>query len=223
MRSAKAQAVYEQLRHAYPDARCELDFDGPFQLLIATVLSAQSTDKGVNKVTPKLFQRCPNAAALAAIDRAELEEIIRPTGFYHQKAASLKGIAEALLHDFDGQVPTSIEELTTLPGVGRKTANVVRGHAFGLPGITTDTHVMRLAARLGWTTAGTPVAIEQDLEAIFDQADWTMLCDVVIFHGRRCCHAKKPACGACPVASLCPSFGDGPTDPVAAKALVKTD
>jgi len=218
----QAAMQYERLRATYPDAHCELDFDGPFQLLIATVLSAQSTDKGVNKVTPVLFARCPDAAAMAQIDRSELEEIIRPTGFYRQKSASLQGIAEALVHDFDGQVPRGIDQLTRLPGVGRKTANVVRGHAFGMPGVTADTHVMRVSRRLGWTTSTKPEDVERDLNALFPQPEWTMLSDVTIFHGRRCCHAKKPACGACPVADICPSFGEGPTDKDEAKALVKT-
>lgn len=216
-----AATMFGRLKATYPDAHCELDFANPFQLLIATVLSAQSTDVGVNKVTPILFARCENPAALAAIDRAELEDIIKPTGFFRQKAASLQGIAEVLLHDFDGQVPTSIEQLTSLPGVGRKTANVVRGHAFGLPGITTDTHVMRVARRLGWTTSDKPLVVESAMATLFDEPDWTLLSDVVIFHGRRCCHAKKPACGACPLADMCPSFGAGPTDFDEARGLVK--
>ena len=199
--------VYERLKATYPDAHCELDFDGPFQLLIATVLSAQSTDKGVNKVTPGLFARCPDAVALAEIDRAELEEIIRPTGFFRQKAASLQGIAGALVDDFDGQVPQDIDSLTKLPGVGRKTANVVRGHAFGLPGITADTHVMRVSRRLGWTSSDKPEQVERDLNAAFPEAEWTMVSDVLIFHGRRCCNAKTPACADCPVADSCPSAG----------------
>lgn len=202
-----ADQTYARLRATYPDAHCELDFDGPFQLLIATVLSAQSTDKGVNKVTPVLFARCPDAAALAAIDRAELEEIIRPTGFFRNKAAALQGIAEALVADFGGEVPSDVDALTRLPGVGRKTANVVRGHAFGLPGITADTHVMRVSGRLGWTSSNKPEQVERDLNALFPEADWTMLSDVLIFHGRRCCQAKAPACDVCPVADACPSVG----------------
>jgi len=202
-----ANQTYGRLRATYPDAHCELDFDGPFQLLIATVLSAQSTDKGVNKVTPTLFARCPDAAAMAAADRAELEEIIRPTGFFRNKAASLQGIAEALVADFAGEVPRDIDDLVKLPGVGRKTANVVRGHAFGLPGITADTHVMRVSGRLGWTSSSKPEQVEQDLNALFPEAEWTMVSDVLIFHGRRCCYAKAPACDACPVADVCPSFG----------------
>jgi len=200
-----AQLIFERLRQAYPEADCELDFAGPFQLLVATVLSAQSTDKGVNKVTPVLFARCPDAVALATIDRAELEDIIRTTGFFRQKAASLQGIAEALVERFDGQVPSDIDALTALPGVGRKTANVVRGHAFGLPGITADTHVLRLARRFGWTTSTKPEVVERDLNQLFPQADWTTVSDVTIWHGRRCCHAKKPACADCPVADLCVS------------------
>jgi len=201
-----AAEMYARLLATYPDACCELDFDGPFQLLIATVLSAQSTDKGVNKVTPGLFARCPDPAALAAIERAELEEIIKPTGFFRQKAASLQGIASGLVEVFDGQVPHSIEDLTTLPGVGRKTANVVRGHAFGLPGITADTHVMRVSKRLGWTESTKPEDVERDLHALFPEDSWTIVSDVTIFHGRRCCSAKSPACGECPIADLCPSF-----------------
>ena len=219
---AVASQMFTRLRATYPDAHCELDFADAYQLLVATVLSAQSTDKGVNKVTPVLFARCPDAAALAEIDRAELEEIIKSTGFFRQKAASLQGIAEGLVTQFDGRVPREIEQLTTLPGVGRKTANVVRGHAFGLPGITADTHVLRLSKRLGWSASAKPEQVEQDLMALFPHDDWTVLSDVTIFHGRRCCHAKKPACGACPLADLCPSFGDGPTDPDEAKALLKT-
>jgi len=214
--------MLERLRATYPDAHCELDFTGPFQLLVATVLSAQSTDKGVNKVTPALFARCPDAAALAAIDRAELEDIIRTTGFFRQKAASLQHLADALITNFHTQVPSEIDELTTLPGVGRKTANVVRGHAFGLPGITADTHVLRLAKRLGWSKSEKPEVVEQDLMALFPNEDWTMVSDVTIFHGRRCCHAKKPACGACPLADICPSFGEGPTNPEEATPLIKT-
>jgi len=204
---AVAAEMYARLRATYPDARCELDFDGPFQLLIATVLSAQSTDKGVNKVTPGLFARCPDASALASIDRAELEEIIRPTGFFRQKAASLQGIAESLVANFDGEVPRELEHLTTLPGVGRKTANVVRGHAFGLPGITADTHVLRLSRRLGWSASDRPEQVERDLNALFPEPEWTTVSDVTIFHGRRCCFAKSPACGGCPIADLCPSAG----------------
>lgn len=217
-----AEDVFESLRAVYPDARCELDFSGPFQLLVATVLSAQSTDLGVNKVTPALFTRWPGPEALAEADRGELEEVIRPTGFFRNKAASLQGLSRQIVDEYDGQVPVEIADLVKLPGVGRKTANVVRGHAFGLPAITTDTHVMRVSRRLGWTASAKPEVVETDLQRLFDSADWTTLSDTLIFHGRRCCHAKKPACGACVVAGRCPSFGVGPTDPDVARSLVKS-
>ncbi|WP_341729141.1 endonuclease III [Brooklawnia sp.] len=217
-----AEDVFESLRAVYPDARCELDFSGPFQLLVATVLSAQSTDLGVNKVTPALFTRWPGPEALAEADRGELEEVIRPTGFFRNKAASLQGLSRQIVDEYDGQVPVEIADLVKLPGVGRKTANVVRGHAFGLPAITTDTHVMRVSRRLGWTASAKPEVVETDLQRLFDSADWTTLSDTLIFHGRRCCHAKKPACGACVVAGQCPSFGVGPTDPDVARSLVKS-
>ena len=194
-----ADEVFKLLRAAYPDARCELDFTSPFQLLVATVLSAQSTDVGVNKVTPVLFARWPTPQALAEADRAELEEVIRPTGFFRNKAAALQGLSRQITDDYDGKVPVSIDDLVKLPGVGRKTANVVRGHAFGLPAITTDTHVLRVSKRLGWTTSAKPEVVETDLQQLFDPSDWTVLSDTLIFHGRRRCHAKKPACGACVV------------------------
>ena len=217
-----ADEVFKLLRAAYPAARCELDFTSPFQLLVATVLSAQSTDVGVNKVTPVLFARWPTPQALAEADRAELEEVIRPTGFFRNKAAALQGLSRQITDDYDGKVPVSIDDLVKLPGVGRKTANVVRGHAFGLPAITTDTHVLRVSKRLGWTTSAKPEVVETDLQQLFDPSDWTVLSDTLIFHGRRRCHAKKPACGACVVGGLCPSYGTGPTDPDEAKALVKS-
>lgn len=213
--------VLEVLIGAYPDARCELDFADPLQLLVATVLSAQSTDVGVNRVTPALFARYPDAAHYAGADRAELEELIRPTGFFRNKAAALIGIGEALVEHFGGVVPDRLEDLVTLPGVGRKTANVVLGHAFGIPGITADTHVIRVAGRLGWTASSRPEQVEQDLDRLFEPVLWTRLSDTLIFHGRRCCHARRPACGACPVAGDCPSFGIGPTDPAEASRLVK--
>ena len=217
-----ADEVFKLLRAAYPDAHCELDFTSPFQLLVATVLSAQSTDVGVNKVTPVLFARWPTPQALAEADRAELEEVIRPTGFFRNKAAALQRLSRQITDDYDGKVPVSIDDLVKLPGVGRKTANVVRGHAFGLPAITTDTHVLRVSKRLGWTTSAKPEVVETDLQQLFDPSDWTVLSDTLIFHGRRRCHAKKPACGACVVGGLCPSYGTGPTDPDEAKALVKS-
>lgn len=218
---AQVGQVFERLRRAYPDARCELDHRNAFELVVATILSAQSTDVGVNKVTPTLFARWPDPAALASAELAEVEEVVRPTGFFRTKAANIVAAARTIVDDFDGEVPVEIEDLVKLPGVGRKTANVVRGHAFGLPAITTDTHVMRVGKRLGWTKSAKPEVVEVDLGALLDPADWTLLSDTLIFHGRRCCHAKKAACGACPVAELCPSFGVGETDPDAAAKLVK--
>jgi endonuclease-3 len=208
---------------AYPDARCELDFDNPFQLLVATVLSAQTTDKRVNLVRPRLFAAYPDPAAMAAADRAELESIIQPTGFFRAKTQALIALSAALLERFDGQVPSRLDELVTLPGVGRKTANVVLGDAFGIPGITVDTHFGRLARRFGWTDLEDPVKVEHAVGALFPRRDWTMLSHHLIWHGRRVCHARRPACGACPVARWCPSFGLGPTDPVEAAKLVRTE
>lgn len=215
------QAVNAALAAAYPDARCELDFTTPLELLVATVLSAQSTDRRVNAVTPALFARYPDAAAYAGADVGELEELIRPTGFFRAKAGHLMGLGAALVERFDGRVPESLSELVSLPGVGRKTANVVLGNAFDVPGITPDTHLIRLANRLGWATTKNADAVEQAVGALFDPEDWVMLCHRVIWHGRRCCHARRPACGACPVQELCPSFGEGPTDPDEAAALIR--
>ncbi len=218
---ARARAVDEVLQQTYPDAHCELDFRTPLELLVATVLSAQSTDAGVNRVTPALFARYPSAADYAGADRAELEELIHATGFFRAKANHLLGIGAALVERFGGEVPARLDDLVTLPGVGRKTANVVLGDAFGVPGITTDTHFMRLSKRLGWTKSDDPVEVEAEVGALFLPADWVGVSHRVIWHGRRRCHAKKPACGACPVAQLCPSYGLGPTDPEVAAKLVK--
>jgi endonuclease III len=215
--------VHRTLAAHYPDARCELDFATPLQLLVATVLSAQTTDRRVNGVTPVLFARYPDAAALAAADRTELEELLRPTGFFRAKADSLLRLAAALVAEHDGQVPRRLEDLVRLPGVGRKTANVVLGNAFGVPGITVDTHVGRVSRRLGWTDEEDPVRAEHAIGALFPRRDWTMLSHRLIFHGRRTCHARRPACGACPVARDCPSSGTGETDPVLAAALVRTE
>ncbi len=220
-RTRRARRIHRLLAERYPDAHCELDFTTPLQLLVATILSAQCTDKRVNQVTPALFARYPDAAALAAADRAELETMIASTGFFRAKTDSLLRLGAALVADHDGQVPGRLADLVTLPGVGRKTANVVLGNAFGVPGITVDTHVGRLARRFAWTTSKDPVQVEQDLAALFERRDWTMLSHRLIWHGRRTCHARRPACGACPVAALCPSFGVGESDPVAAAALVK--
>lgn len=217
----RARAINRLLGELYPDAHCELDFATPLQLLVATILSAQSTDRRVNTVTPELFRRYPDAAALAAADRADLEELIRPTGFFRAKTDSLIKLGVALGRDFGGEVPGRLSQLVTLPGVGRKTANVVLGDAFGVPGITTDTHLIRLAQRFGWTTQTKPEAIERDVGALFEKRDWVLLNHRVIWHGRRRCHAIRPACGACAVARLCPSYGIGPTDPKVAAKLVR--
>ncbi len=217
----RARAMNKLLGELYPDAHCELDHANPLQLLVATVLSAQSTDRRVNTVTPVLFARYPDAAALAAADRAELEELITPTGFFRAKTESLLRLGAALVENFDGVVPGTLDELVTLPGVGRKTANVVLTDAFGVPGITTDTHLIRLTRRFGWTDADKPAAIEAEVGALFPKSDWIMLNHHVIWHGRRRCHARRPACGACPLARLCPAYGEGPTDPTVAAKLVR--
>jgi endonuclease-3 len=214
--------MYRLLGERYPDARCELDFVDPYQLLVATVLSAQTTDVRVNGVTPTLFSRYPDAAALASADRTEVEAIIQPTGFFRAKTDSLLKLAADLVGRFEGQVPRRLKDLVTLPGVGRKTANVVLGNAFGVPGITVDTHVGRLVRRFGWTAEEDAVKVEHAVGALFPRKDWTQLSHVLIFHGRRTCHARNPACGACPVARLCPSYGIGETDPDKAARLVRT-
>ena len=214
-------AVIRALSAQYPDVRCELDFATPLELLIATVLSAQCTDQKVNEVTPALFARYPTAASLAGSQPTELQEQIRPTGFFRQKAATLQGIGLQLCNRFGGEVPARLDDLVSLPGVGRKTANVVLGEAFGIPSIAVDTHVLRVASRLGWTTQTDPVKVEQDLMALLPIAEWTRSSQLIIWHGRRRCHARKPACGACTVAKWCPSFGAGPTDPADAARLVK--
>jgi endonuclease-3 len=217
----RARRIDRLLAVRYPDARCELDFTTPLELLVATVLSAQTTDVRVNQVTPELFQTYPDARAYAEADRANLEELLKPTGFFRAKTQALIGLGQALVERFDGEVPRRLDDLVTLPGVGRKTANVVLGNAYGVPGITVDTHVGRLARRFGWTAEEDPVKVEQDIGSLLERRDWTMASHRMIFHGRRTCHARKPACGACPVAALCPSFGIGEVDPVKAAALVK--
>jgi endonuclease III len=217
----RARAMNRTLAATYPDARIELDFSTPLELLVATILSAQSTDKRVNLVTPSVFARYPSAAAYAAADRAELEEMILPTGFFRAKTDTLIKLGAALTERFDGEVPNTMAELDTLPGVGRKTANVVLGNGFGVPGITVDTHFGRLVQRFGWTTEKEPDKIEAAVGALFPPREWTQLCHNVIWHGRRRCHARNPACGACPVARSCPSFGEGETNPAKAAKLVR--
>ena len=217
----RARAIGRALAVAYPDAHCELNFSSPLELLVATILSAQCTDKRVNEVTPALFARYRTAADYAAADRATLEDQIRPTGFFRAKTDSLLKLGQALVERYDGEVPAKLADLVTLPGVGRKTANVVLGNAFGVPGITVDTHFGRLSRRFGWTTEDDPVKVEHEVGALFPKKEWTVLSHRLIWHGRRICHSRKPACGACPVARWCPSYGIGPTDPVAAAKLVK--
>ncbi len=219
----RARKIDRLLAQTYPDARCELDFTTPFELLVVTVLSAQTTDKRVNAVSPTLFAAYPDAAAMAGASREHLEQIVGPLGFFRAKTDSLLKLSAALVESYDGQVPGKLSELVKLPGVGRKTANVVLGNAFGVPGITVDTHFGRLARRFGWTTQTDPVKVEHEVGALFPKRDWTMLSHHLIWHGRRRCHAQKPACGACPIARLCPAYGEGPVDPVAAAKLVKTE
>jgi endonuclease III len=219
----RARKIDRALAVRYPDARIELDFDDPFQLLVVTVLSAQTTDRRVNAVRPTLFAAYPDAAAMAAAPRERLEQIIGPLGFFRAKTDALLKLSAALVERYDGKVPPRLDDLVTLPGVGRKTANVVLGNAFGIPGITVDTHFGRLARRFGWTDETDPVKVEHAIGALFPKRDWVLLCHHLIWHGRRVCHAKKPACGACPVARWCPSYGEGPVDPEAAAKLVKTE
>jgi endonuclease-3 len=219
----RARKIDRVLAETYPDARCELDFDNPFELLVATVLSAQTTDRRVNAVRPTLFAAYPDARAMAAADREKLERIIQPTGFFRAKTESLLKLSAALVERHGGQVPPRLRDLVELPGVGRKTANVVLGNAFGIPGITVDTHFGRLARRLGFTQETDPVKAEHEVGALFPKKDWTMLSHHLIWHGRRVCHARNPACGACPVAKWCPAYGEGPTDPAVAARLVKTE
>ena len=218
-----ARAVYRILSKTYPEIRCELDFKNPLELIVATVLSAQCTDKRVNTITPALFKKYKTAKAYAGADIHQLEELVFQTGFYRAKARHIKGIGIRLLEEFNGEVPSTLEELITLPGVGRKTANVVLGHAFDIPGITVDTHFGRLSRRFGWTKEMDPVKVERIVGELIPQKEWTNLSQRMIRHGRRICHSRKPACGACPVAKMCPSVGIGEMDVAKAKLLVKTD
>lgn len=218
----RARRVNRVLAETYPDARTELVFGTPLELLVATILSAQTTDVRVNLVTPKVFATYRTAVDYAQADRAELERLIQSTGFFRAKTSSLIGLGSALVERYGGQVPSRLADLVTLPGVGRKTANVVLGNAFGKPGITVDTHVGRLARRFAWTRETDPERVEADVGALFPRRDWTMLSHRLIWHGRRVCHSRRPACGACPVASLCPSYGEGEVDPVKAARLVKS-
>ena len=204
---ARVTTVLEILDRTYPEARCELNFGTPLQLLIATILSAQCTDQRVNMVTPALFARYPDAAAFAHADRAELEELIRSTGFYRNKAKSILSCCADIMSRHGGEVPRTLEELTALHGVGRKTANVVLGNAFGIPGLVVDTHVTRLANRLGFTREKDAVKIEFALMPIVPREQWTLFSHWLILHGRRVCIARKPRCSTCPVAAHCPRVG----------------
>jgi endonuclease-3 len=220
-RKRRARKMARVLTETHPDAHCELDFTTPLELTVATILSAQSTDKKVNEVTPVVFGRYRTAADYAAADRAELEKILHPTGFFRAKTDALIKLGQALVDRFDGAVPGTLDDLVSLPGIGRKTANVILGNAFGVPGITVDTHFRRLVNRFGWVQEDDPVKIEFQVAELIEKRDWTMLSHRVIFHGRRVCHARKPACGACTLAGMCPSYGTGPVEPEAAAKLLK--
>jgi endonuclease-3 len=201
-----AQKAFGLLRGRHADAHCELVHASPFELIVATVLSAQSTDVMVNQVTPELFRRWPTPQALAKAKPAEVEKVVGRLGFFRQKTKAIVGLSQKLVADHAGEVPRSLDELVKLPGVGRKTANVVLGVAFGTPeGVVVDTHVQRITQRLGWTKHAEPPEIEQDLMRTFPKVEWDSLSHVLIFHGRRLCTARKPACAACPVTELCPS------------------
>jgi endonuclease-3 len=215
--------MYRVLTKSYPNVRCELDFNNPFQLLVATVLSAQCTDKRVNQTTPALFKKYNSIRKMARADIGDIEKLVKSTGFFRAKAKSIKLLSEKIMNDFDGQVPERLEDLITLPGVGRKTANVVLGHAFNTPGITVDTHFGRLSRRFGWSKSNDPVKVEFEVGDLIPQKEWTNLSQRLIWHGRRVCHSRKPACGACSLSKLCPSFGIGEIDPVKARKLVKVE
>ncbi|MEV6971484.1 endonuclease III [Hamadaea sp. NPDC051192] len=220
-RKRRARKMARELAVIHPDAHCELDFTTPLELAVATILSAQCTDERVNQVTPKLFARYPTAADYAAADRTELETMIKPTGFFRNKTDSLIKLGAALVEKYDGEVPAKLTQLVELPGIGRKTANVILGNAFGVPGITVDTHFGRLVGRWKWTDETDPIKIEHAVGALIERRDWTMLSHRVIFHGRRVCHSRKPACGACTLAPSCPSYGLGPTNRAEAIKLLK--
>jgi endonuclease-3 len=206
-RAAWAQEVCGRLKRMYPQAQCALDHESPLQLLVATILSAQCTDARVNMVTPFLFARFPTAEALAAADLSELESIIRSTGFFRNKAKNIKACCQRLMQEFDGEVPRTMEELLSLAGVARKTANVVLGNAFEIPGFVVDTHVGRLSRRLGLTKANDPVKVEREVMELLPPADWTLMSHLLISHGRAVCQARKPACGRCAFERECPRAG----------------
>ena len=222
-KKVRAKVIYRQLSKNYPNVRCELDYKNAFQLLVATVLSAQCTDKRVNQTTPALFKKYPNPQKMAKADLKDIQNLVKSTGFFRAKAKNIKGLSNIIVKQFDGNVPSNLEDLITLPGVGRKTANVVLGHAFGIPGITVDTHFGRLSRRFGWSKQNNPVKVEFEVGELIPQKEWTNLSQRMIWHGRRVCHSRKPACGACALAKLCPSYGIGEVDPVKAKLMVKVE
>jgi endonuclease-3 len=222
-KKARAKAIYRQLTKSYPNVRCELDYNSAFQLLVATVLSAQCTDKRVNQTTPALFKKYSNPKKMAKADLKDIQRLVKSTGFFRAKAKNIKGLSNIIVEQFDSNVPSNLDDLITLPGVGRKTANVVLGHAFGIPGITVDTHFGRLSRRFGWSKQSDPVKVEFEVGELIAEKEWTNLSQRMIWHGRRVCHSRKPACGACPLAKLCPSYGIGEIDPIKAKRLVKVE
>ncbi|WP_346776605.1 endonuclease III [Streptomyces sp. HNM0574] len=217
----RARRINRELADVYYYAHPELDFGNPFELLVATVLSAQTTDLRVNQTTPALFAAYPTPEDMAAADPERLEELIRPTGFFRSKTKSLIGLSAGLRDTFGGEVPGTMDELVTLPGVGRKTAFVVLGNAFGVPGLTVDTHFGRLVRRWKLTEQTDPDKVEAEIAEIIPKSEWTMFSHRTIFHGRRVCHSRKPACGACPIAHLCPAYGEGEMDPEKARKLLK--
>ena len=222
-KKVRAGAIYRILTKSYPNVRCELNYKTPFQLLVATVLSAQCTDKRVNQTTPALFKKYPNPKKMAEAEIKDIQRLVKSTGFYRAKAKNIKSLSSKITTEFDGSVPNKLEELITLPGVGRKTANVVLGHAFGIPGITVDTHFGRLSRRFGWSKSQDPVKVEFEVGDLIPRKEWTNLSQRLIWHGRRVCHSRNPACGACPLAKYCPSFGVGEMDPAKAARMVKVE
>jgi endonuclease-3 len=222
-KKVRAKVIYRQLSKNYPNVRCELDYKNAFQLLVATVLSAQCTDKRVNQTTPALFKKYPNSQKMAKADLRDIQKLVKSTGFFRAKAKNIKGLSNIIVEQFNGNVPSNLEDLVTLPGVGRKTANVVLGHAFGIPGITVDTHFGRLSRRFGWSKQNNPVKVEFEVGELIPEKEWTNLSQRMIWHGRRVCHSRKPACGACALAKLCPSYGIGEVDPIKAKRMVKVE
>jgi endonuclease-3 len=222
-KKVRARVIYQILTKTYPNVRCELNYKTPFQLLVATVLSAQCTDKRVNQTTPALFKKYPNPKKMGEAEIKDIQRLVKSTGFYRAKAKNIKSLSSKIVTEFDEKVPSNLGELITLPGVGRKTANVVLGHAFGIPGITVDTHFGRLSRRFGWSKSQDPVKVEFEVGELISRKEWTNLSQRLIWHGRRVCHSRKPACGACPLAKYCPSFGVGEMDPVKATRMVKVE